>query len=428
MGSLWKVEGERWDLRLVPRSRAAGEAPLRVFLTECLSAVVDGGRWAHEASYWLYHDANVDLTVSLPRGGRVLGVTVDGLAVTPLQPSIDRLWIPLPGAAGARHVRVSWMFPAEVEPLQRPHFEVPRIHPVGDSPVAWVVYLPPRYSMILPVEETRPRMMRSSGSALDLSRAEAQYQLSGLLAGQPRGGALPVEQLAALQRRFYQLVRYAAHAHTLAGPRPETNLQGKGLDEWLQELQENNRRLAEAHGFEDLRLAAESEALSDASSSPMTDAEVPDLGALALVQAPGRRGDWLVPRGTPVYWLTGPGVQALPLGLRADEDRDTKRAMASSVLVVVFLLGAWVLAQLPSVLAWVRAFWPEQLALVGYLVWQVHAPGLFAILLILMGAATRVLFLARRLLSWLPHTEVPSTPPARSGSSGSEPRTPVKGR
>ena len=62
---------------------------MRVALTERVSAVVDGRRWVHEAVLWLAHEANTDLDVALPEGARVLGVTVDGLPVTPLQASAD---------------------------------------------------------------------------------------------------------------------------------------------------------------------------------------------------------------------------------------------------------------------------------------------------------------------------------------------------
>src|SRR5439155_17587607 len=115
-GTLWNVDDAGWALRLLPRPRPAGEAPVRVALTERVSAVVDGRRWVHEAVLWLSHEANTDLDVALPEGARVLGVTVDGLPVTPSQASADRLAVPLPGAGGARRVRLRWAFDPEDEP------------------------------------------------------------------------------------------------------------------------------------------------------------------------------------------------------------------------------------------------------------------------------------------------------------------------
>ena len=100
-----------WALRLLPRPRPEGAA-VRVALTERASAVVDGRRWVHEAVVWLYHEANTDLNVSLPEGARVLGVTVDGLAVTPLQASgsYSRCWtIPPSRKSGStRPTKSTW--------------------------------------------------------------------------------------------------------------------------------------------------------------------------------------------------------------------------------------------------------------------------------------------------------------------------------
>src|SRR5207249_1493117 len=135
--------------RLLPRPRPAGEAPVRVALTERVSAVVDGRRWVHEAVLWLSHEANTDLDIALPEGARVLGVTVDGLPVTPLQASADRLAVPLPGAGGARRVRLRWAFDPEAEPLDRPLLQRPRLHDAADGPVVWTVHVPAAYATSL---------------------------------------------------------------------------------------------------------------------------------------------------------------------------------------------------------------------------------------------------------------------------------------
>ena len=156
-GALWKVAGADWGLRLLPRRRPEGAAPVRVALTERASAVVDGKHWAHEAVVWLYHEANTDLNVSLPQGARVLGVTVDGLAVTPLQASEESLWVPLPGAAGARRVRLRWAFDPDSEPLDRPRLQRPRLRGAADGPVVWTVHVPTGYAASLGSEEERGR-------------------------------------------------------------------------------------------------------------------------------------------------------------------------------------------------------------------------------------------------------------------------------
>src|SRR5439155_642162 len=104
-GPVWRVAAApgEWNLRLRPRRRAAAAAAVRVFLSEQAAAVADGRHWAHQATYWLYHAASTDLRVALPEGATVLGITVDGAAVTALQPGANSLalWLPLPGASPA---------------------------------------------------------------------------------------------------------------------------------------------------------------------------------------------------------------------------------------------------------------------------------------------------------------------------------------
>ncbi|HEX5272211.1 MAG TPA: hypothetical protein VFW33_17060, partial [Gemmataceae bacterium] len=225
-GALWKVAAPDWALRLLPRRRTEGEAPVRVVLTERTSAVVDGRHWAHEAVLWLYHEANTDLNVALPPGARVLGVTVDGLAVTPLQASEDSLWVPLPGAAGARRVRLRWAFDPDMEPLDRPRLQRPRPRGASDGPVVWTVHVPAEHVASLGAEGERGRSAPCGPAAADLARAEAQYRLSAALAEVP--GAPQEAALALAQRRFYQFCRHAEAARLLAANRAgPVNLEGQ---------------------------------------------------------------------------------------------------------------------------------------------------------------------------------------------------------
>ena len=158
---------------------------MRVALTERALAVVDGRHWVHEEVLWLYHEANTDLNVALPPGARVLGVTVDGLAVTRLQASEDSLWVPLPGAAGACRVRLRWAYDPDAEALDRPRLQRPRPRDATDGPVVWTVHVPAEYA-------TSPGAgggARAGGAvgpaAIDLARAEAQYLLSAALVEGP---------------------------------------------------------------------------------------------------------------------------------------------------------------------------------------------------------------------------------------------------
>jgi len=417
-GSLWKVEGAAEGLRLLPRRRPEGAAKVRVALTERASAVVDGRRWAHEAVVWLYHEANTDLDLSLPEGARVLGVTVDGLAVTPPLEPAGKLWVPLPGAAGACCVRLRWAFDPEDEPLDRPRLQRPRLRGAEDGPVTWTVHVPADYVSSFGSEEGRTRLTPSGPATLDLARAEAQYRLCASLAQGP--GDPPPAALALAQRRFYQFCRYAEAGRVLAGSgAAPANLQGQNFDEWLQDLREKNRRLARDHNFEELRARAEGEApeVPPLALGPAEPGELPELAGVGVAQAPGPRGDPLPERGTPLRWQTGPEVDAPHLLLAPLSDQQTRRAARVSVLLAVLLLVVWALAYFPGVLAWVRAFWPEQVALLGCLGWQTYGPALPLLLLIALGVSARLLFLGRRLLALLHRP--PPDPSSHPGSTAS---------
>jgi hypothetical protein len=132
---------------------------------------------------------------------------------------------------------------------------------------------------------------------------------------------------------------------------------------------------------------------------------------------PGPRDDVLPGRGTPLYWQTGAGAAAPSVVLTAERERQLKRTVGGSLLLVVLLLTAWALAQLPGVLAWVRAFWPEELALLGCLGWQTYGPALPLIALIVLGVAARALFLGQRLLAVLNRPR-----PAGAAPLAAEPR------
>jgi hypothetical protein len=417
-GTLWKIEdGADWTLRLRPRPRPSGEAPVRVALTERVSAVVDGRRWAHEAIVWLYHEANTDLHVALPEEAHVLGVTVDGAAVTPLQASADGLWVPLPGTPGARRVRLRWAFDAQAEPLDRPVLQRPRLRDAADGPVVWTVHVPAGYTTFLGLEMGRGRAVPSSPALLDLARAEAQYRLSVSLAAGT--GPLPAPALALAQRRFYQFSRYAEAGRVLTGPGAGfTNLQGQDFDEGLQDLKARNRELAGRSKFEELRARAEREAteVGPLAAEPAAPDEMPELAGVGMVQAPGPRGDALPERGTPLRWQTGSSADAPRLLLRSVSEQQTRRAAGASLLLAMLLVLVWAVAQFPGVLAWVRAFWPEQVALLGCVGWQTYGPALALLFLIILGVAARLLFLGRRLLVLLHR---PPTDPGRGASTGS---------
>src|SRR5262249_47860354 len=131
-------------------------------------------------------------------------------------------------------------------------------------------------------------------------------------------------------------------------------------------------------------------------------------------QAMASRSDALPERGVPFRWQTGPETQAPQLTLRPLGEKQTRRALGASLLLATLLVLVWAVAQFPGILAWVRAFWPEQVALAGCIGLETWGPALPLLFLIALGAAARLLFVGRRLLLLL------HRPPANAGrDSGS---------
>jgi hypothetical protein len=398
-GALWRVADDDWGLRLLPREQAAGPAPVRVFLTEQTARVADGRHWVHEATYWLDNEGASDLSVSLPAGAAVVGALVDGVEVTLLRPGPESasLWLPLPGGGGARRLCLRWTFP-EGESLDRPNLERPRLRGARDGPVVWDVAVPAGYGAGVPAHEAaRP----ASRAGVELRRAEAQLQLSAALAAKARGrGDASAAQLAAAQRRFFEAVRNAQHWLATDAARPalarsaslggdadgalaaqavvaDSAPDGRGLAEWLQQMEEREAQVAR------------------------TSPELEAVRAEARRQAwagddPGGRCDE-AGLGTPLHLQTGdPTAPAPQVRLTAAGRRQAWQALGSSLLLAVFLLGAWALAAFPGVAPRPHGRWPEQAALLGGVAWLVFGFHLLGAFLLVLGVVGRLAYLVRQ--------------------------------
>ena len=66
-------------MRLQTRSPGVESEPVRVFLTEHAAGMSDSRHWLHRGTYWIYHAAGTDLSVSLPRGAVFSRATLDGV-------------------------------------------------------------------------------------------------------------------------------------------------------------------------------------------------------------------------------------------------------------------------------------------------------------------------------------------------------------
>ena len=328
---------------------------------------------------------------------------MDGLAVIPSTQTPDQLTVPLPGTAGACRVRLRWAFDPADEPFDRPRLDRPRLPGVEEGPVVGTVHLPAGYAVSFAPHSER---VTSTGlAALELARA-AQYRLAESLAG-AAGPAQPAA-LARTQRRFYQLCRYAEAARQLTGPAGPAEFEDK-----LRALKDDNSRLARDHGFDPLRERAEREV--EEAAPPAPDAagpdDLPDTGFTA-----GALGDPLPQRGVPLRWQSGPETGAPHLVLTPVREHQTRRAVAATLLLGLLLVVIWALAYFPAMLAWARAFWPEQVALLGCLGWQTYGPSLPLLLLIALGISARLFLLGRRMLVFLRR---PEAEPSHRSATGS---------
>jgi hypothetical protein len=418
----WRVTADDARLMLrLPAPSARTPAP-QLLLAEQECAVVDGRHWAYETTFWIYHEANTDVTVVLPAHSRLFAVAVDDAGVTPLQPAPGRLWVPLPGQAGGRRLRLRWAFDGDGGP-EHPRLHMPYLDGVDDGPTAWTVHVPAGYRPA-PAGETlgQPRRtaVPASAAGLELRRAACHYQLSAILASKLRAGDSAVlASLASAQRRFYNACRNAEQNLAMLDVGGDAGPDGQLLGEWVGTMREENRQLARQHGFESLRAEAERQAqIQSRALSAETDLSdrAPAEGAEAAGIA-GRLGAWpddfLPQRGTPLYWQGAAGAASPRLQLNPIHARSTQRALGLSVAWLILLTAIGIAARLPNVRAWFRLFWPEQVALLGCLIWQAFGPNILLLFLIVTGICGRVILLTHRLLRWARRsTSLPPAAPA----------------
>jgi hypothetical protein len=386
-GSLWHVTDTDWRLRLVTREHSPGSAPVRVYLTERSAAVADGRRWLHESVFWLRHEANTDLNVTLPAPADVVTATIDDVGVAALQPDRQRVWLALPGQGGLRKVRLRWLF-AEAEPLDRPNLARPRPEGVVDGPVVWSISIPPGWK----VADGDLRPGAGVTAALDLHRASALLTFCRQLTegGRERGPAA-AEALATAQYRFYQSCLEAGHVLDLAGD--GVTLTGPGrqsLREWLGELLARNQELATRQGFDEVRVEAERDARAEKPVSVIYSG------------AP-------IGRGTPVFAQAAAESPTPRLQLVPEASHWAALLVTAQWLAVAAVV--WGLSFVPTWAARLRPFWPEQVLLLGLLGWYLAGPTLAVLFLFVLGASGRVVVLGSRVGSLFHRL------PRKSGSS-----------
>jgi hypothetical protein len=302
-----------------------------------------------------------------------------------LQPERRRLWLPLPGRAGVRAVRVRWRYDTQAEPLGQPLLQMPFVEGAVVGPALWSVYLPAGYE----AEAAAPPALlpgQARAATAALYRAEAQLRVSAALAETSRGATSAA--LASAQQRFYAACRQAEQDLQLTDDRNATGPAGDTLPQWLRSLQDENRKLAKEHGFEEVR--AEAERRSEAANAaPRPAADEGESNARTQPVAGRMRGP-LPDSGTP-YYLGSTDPQLVPaLTLRPREARETRRLFGDSAawLGLLFLAGS--VALVPGLAARLRPFWPEPLLLLGAFAWYWWGLTAVAALFLLLGVAGRL--------------------------------------
>jgi hypothetical protein len=391
----WKVAAAEWGLRLVPR-RLTPAAPVQVLLAEHRVQVADGHRWLHEAVLWLRHDAPAELRLSWPAPVEVVGVSIDSVRVSVLQPEQSQLWLPLSGAGRIRHVRFCWHKDAGREPLERPEMTLPELEGTEWGPTLWTVDVPPGWEVA--ANSAKGIMGADRRAVVELQRAAAQLAISRELVVRQQHQQRPDEQaLLAAQRRFSRscwLVRLALeggadplHPVTM-GPTPMS------VSEWLRQLRQQNQALAREHRFEEIRQQAE-------------------VHVHRIAAEPAAAMQLLPQQGTPMSFLAQDNQSAPAVRLVPAAQRQMRQALSFSGQWLIVLLVVWLVTLSGVLRALVRWLWPEQIFLLGVLGWQVAGPTLVVLFLLALGAAGRLVLLIRGARLLLPHPARQSPSSAR---------------
>jgi hypothetical protein len=387
--SAWEVTATDWRLRLRPRSGTAGAGPIHVFLAEHTAAVTDGRRWLHQARYWLSHESAATLPFNLPVGARVLMATLDGRAVPLLQQGPHQLWLPLSGAAGARALRLTWTSESAQEPIDRPRLELPQIDGAAAGPVLWTIHAPPEYRLEA-IESTSGQSAKpASAAGRDLRRAAALLDLYGTVADRANTGQTEEirPQLVAVRDHFERFCKYAKKRLALStevirdqGP------DGQPLVVWREELLRRYEQLpppappGQSAGNQAPEQPPPAGVFPDAASAAEQEGELP-----------------LAERGRPAYFHGQ--VDCIPPVVQLTSEtsirlRDAWVLSAATIgLVLAFGAGSWLFG---------KAFWPEQLAVLGGIGLLGFGPelGWLFVLLPAVWIFARLVQGGRRLLAW----------------------------
>lgn len=361
-GSAWQVRGDDWRLRLAPRAAMPALTASQLLLADYSAAVVDGERWLHRATFWIYHESDGDLSIELPAGARFKSLSIDDVEIMVPSSATNVVWVPRSRLSGARALRLAWVYDAET--LDHPNLSRPRVAGLDEEHAQWTVHVPAGFELL------RSRSTAPSGVAgdLDLERARALMRMSERIADHERNNPLASASLAAVQELFYRTCRHAVLADA--------------ANDAVTQLRQQNQRLADSHGFDVLRRQAEREAANGGSLA------APDLPRSETVSAP----DAFSPaeRGTPRYWSASSTREPPQVVLARSAERSGQSENRVFAAFLTILIGAVLVGVSPRLSAAARAFWPEQMLLLGIAGWGLLGPGWLATFLILLGISGRL--------------------------------------
>jgi hypothetical protein len=220
------------------------------------------------------------------------------------------------------------------------------------------------------------------------------------------------QQLLAAQEDFYRSCRYAEYRLAFAEALPEKQRTDADLAGRLQQLQADNQQLAQRYHFESIRSQAENRADRLHARTPSPSGEKRDHDPFVEASR-----DLLVEEGIPTYWQAGAGTVVPHLHLVSVQVQRTQQALGLSGLLVVLVLLAWIMSYFPRIVAWVQAFWPEEMVFLGWLGWLWFNHMAFPILYV-AGIVARLIYLGRWGWAFL-HKPAPAAPSTGSGLAAS---------
>ena len=208
---------------------------------------------------------------------------------------------------------------------------------------------------------------------LDLERARALLRLSERIAEHERSNSAGSASPASVQDLFYRHCRKAELAEVGA--------------EAAADLREENRRLADTHGFDVVRRQAERQAATTASPWIASDTPRSETAPAPDAFPPAERG-------TPVYWAATLPIDPPRVTLAAAATRPAAWGTRLLTIYLALLAGAVLLSFFPRLAHAARAFWPEQMLVLGVAGWALLGPTWMFVFLILAGVLGRLVHLA----------------------------------